>query len=110
MGSYNLVYAIDGFISAEIDSDVYGKHLAPDFQGQLGQVFGDYRIYGAFERCNETPIFTNSDEHYRLGIEYNHFDNLKLEAGPGLYHGRAFLFGKITYSFDTSRKGDAKTK
>jgi len=96
--------ALDGSVSVEMDTDLQARYFSPDFQANVGQVKGDYRFYGVAEFGHETPFFPNNNNHYRLGVEFNQFPNLKIETGLGLYAGSGFSYGKVTYSFDTEKK------
>lgn len=101
IGSCDEVYALDGSVSLEMDSDAAARHLSPDYTMNIGQTLGNFRPYVAMERTHETIFFPNSDQHYRAGLEWNGLPCVKLESGVGMYQGSTFIYGKATYSFDS---------
>jgi hypothetical protein len=98
-------YALDGQVSLEMDSDLQSRHLAPDFQANIGQALGVYRPFLSMEKTHETQFFPNSENVYRLGVEFNAIPDWKLESGLALYSGSGFSYMKATYSFDTAKWG-----
>lgn len=97
-------YALDGSVSIEADNSFGKVDIVPDLQAQLGQAFGEHRIFISAERTKESEFFPNSDKNYRLGIQNIHFDNITIESGIISYKSNQGVYGKITYSFDTKEK------
>ena len=97
-------FALDGSISAELDGTKNGQHGATDYQGNIGQVIGQFRPYMSFEHTHESVYFPNSNKNYRVGMEYNPLSFLKVEFGSGFYKSTTFGYGKLTISFDTGAK------
>jgi len=100
------VRAYDLSLSVEGDATPgcrYGTVCArPDIQAQVGQSFGDYRLFVSGEWTQPSDSYPNSPRNYRLGLQRKLPYGLVTESGVGNYVGQTYLYIKATWSYDSA--------
>lgn len=95
-------HAFDASVSMEGDKGP--KASAPDFQAQIGQRWGDYRVFVGAELTRPSDFLPNSPHNYRAGMQYEIGYGLTLEGGVIDYCNNLSGYGKVTWQYDSEKR------